>query len=247
PTEPTETTPKPTEPTEPTENATPPTRSLLDPPLRPAMPLTVVLPEALPADLEAIRREPAAVKVKVFVDEAWAEKAADPFAYAQQTVAWASQIYESQIGLRFELQSIARWEDAPSGLAAKLAALCGQPSDGAEMILGFASEAVSGADEALADGRCAIVPQSSRSRQAPHLRSLLFVVGRLLGAEAIGDPGSEAWRRGSWMGDVLADDAQPLWIDEDSRAAMLRGKRAAPWTGAPGGAADAAADREEAE
>ncbi|MEZ4381149.1 MAG: hypothetical protein R3A79_07360 [Nannocystaceae bacterium] len=248
-TKPTETRPTETRPTEttPTETKpTPPARSLLDPPVRPAMPLTLVLPEPLPGELEAIKRDLATVKVKVFVDPAWAEKAADPFAYVQQTVAWASQIYETQIGLRLELQSIARWEDAPRGLPAKLGGLCDLPRDGADLLLGFASE-MAGAEEAIADARCAIVPQSPRSHQAPHLRSMLYVVGRLLGAERISDPGSEAWRSNSWMGDVLADDAQSLWIDAASREAMLRGKQSAPWRAAAGSGADAGATREEAE
>ena len=52
-------------------------------------------------------------------------------------------------------------------------------------------------------------------------------------------------RRGSWMADVLADDAQPLWIDPASREAILRGKQAKPWLG--GAAADDDATEEEGE
>ncbi|MCA9635119.1 MAG: hypothetical protein KC420_03685 [Myxococcales bacterium] len=209
-----------------------PPPSLLEAPPRPAMPLTAALPERLAPDLEAIQRRPATVPVKVLVDAAWASQAADPFAYVQQTLAWASQVYESQIGLRLELRSIALWDDAPPGSAGKLAALCARPDDGAAILLGLVGDPIAG-DVPLHGSRCALVPRSARSRQAPHLRPLLFAVGRLLGAAMIDDPGSDAYRRGSWMADVLADDAQPLWIDPTSREAMLRGKDAAVWAGAP--------------
>ncbi|HFE45613.1 MAG TPA: hypothetical protein ENJ18_08970 [Nannocystis exedens] len=220
-----------------TEKITPPVGvepklapTLLDPPLRPAMPMTLTLPERLPLELQTIAREPVTVKVKVWVDGTWAAKAADPFAYVNQTVDWASQVYDAQVGLRLQLQSISLWDNAPPGQNPKLREICGEDKnrDGADLVLVFAGDAFS-EKEAIA-GSCAIVPQSPRSRQAPHLRSLLFIIGRLLGAPAIGDPGSTAWRRGSWMADVLADDSQPLWIDAISRAAMLRGKQRGPWS-----------------
>ncbi len=250
------TTPPATPPTVPT-GAEPLPASLLDPPLRPAMPMTVTLPERLAPELQAAVRDISTVKVKVLVDSAWAEKAADPFSYVNQTVEWASSVYETQLGLRLQLQSIALWEGAPSGASAKLSALCERPREGAQILLAFTGDAFTGEDS-FADASCAVIPQSPRSRQAPHLRSLLFGIGRLLGASPITDPGSEAWRRGSWMGDALAEDAVPLWIDAESREAMIRGKRRAPWErpgaspgagaaadAADGGAAEAAAPAEE--
>ena len=244
---PTTTPPTTAPPTTPTGTELP--ASLLDPPLRPAMPMTVTLPERLTPALQSVAREIATVKVKVLVDSGWAEKAADPFGYVNQTVEWASSVYETQVGLRLQLQSIALWDGAPTGLAPKLGALCDRPREGAQILLAFAGEAFTG-DDSFADPSCAVIPQSPRSRQAPHLRSLLFVIGRLLGAERIADPGSEAWRRGSWMGDALADDSVPLWIDAESREAMLRGKQAAPWdrgAAQPGSSAptDTAAPEEE--
>ena len=256
PVDPSTPTTKPTTPptTKPTTPPTTPTgtelpASLLDPPLRPAMPMTVTLPERLTPALQSVAREIATVKVKVLVDSAWAEKAADPFGYVNQTVEWASSVYETQLGLRLQLQSIALWDGAPSGVAPKLAELCDRPREGAQLLLAFTGEVFTGEDS-FADPSCAVIPQSPRSRQAPHLRSLLFVIGRLLGAERIEDQGSEAWRRGSWMGDALADDGVPLWIDAVSREAMLRGKQAAPWerdarTGSPAPAPTDAAATEE--
>ena len=41
---------------------------------------------------------------------------------------------------------------------------------------------------------------------------------------------------------VLADDAQPLWIDATSRSAMIRGKLAAPWSAGGGADRSTAAD-----
>lgn len=227
-----EETPKPSAPETPVGTTTPPETappSLLDPPLRPAMPLTLVLPEPIDGELQASRRAPLTLRIKALVDPGVAP---DAFAYVQRILEWTAQILDPQLGVDLELTAIARWDGDPT-------TLCARPLEGADVILGISRRAFTDEDPRLTPS-CAVVGVNARSRQAPHLRPLLFAFGRLVGATAIGDPGSEAWRKGSWMADVLADDAQPLYIDPESRKAMILGKAERPWARAPAGGGDPA-------
>ncbi|MEZ4454502.1 MAG: hypothetical protein R3B09_33935 [Nannocystaceae bacterium] len=203
----------------------PPT--LLDPPVRPRMPVTVALADTVSDDLRGPFHAAYTLKIKALVDPGVAP---DAFTYVQRTLEWTSQVLGNQLGVDLELTGVVRWDGAPGSL-------CEHPREGADVILGFSRQAFNNSDPIVGDG-CALVPTSPRSRQAPHLRPALFSLGRLLGAAAIGDPGSEAWRAGSWMADVLADDAQPVSLDPESRRAMLLAKDAAaqgepPWAPAP--------------
>ncbi len=212
--------PKPPEPKPPTPEGP----SLATAPARPAMPLTLALPEPLDGELQGLFRAPREVAVKVYVDPALALSVADPIAYAQRTIEWASQVLDSQVRVELRVDAVALWRGRPTGQGAALEDLCRRPDEGAEVRIGLVAESFADPEVVSEDASCVIVGKSPRSRQAPHLRTLLFALGRRFGAAPITDNGSEAFRRGSWMADVLADDSQPLWLDPASRAAVLRGK-----------------------
>ncbi|MBK8263408.1 MAG: hypothetical protein IPK80_18940 [Nannocystis sp.] len=212
----------------PVPEATPPVPEAT-PPRSDRAPISLAAADPLSEDLRPLHLQPRRLTVKVFLDPRLADTRPDPFSYAQSTVRWADEPLSAQLGLRLELHGVIRWtEPGEGGLADPLAQLCASPSEGADLRVAFLSDAFTETRELTGDG-CLLVLRNSRSAAAPHLRSLLFAVGRYLGAAAILDPTSEAWRSGSWMADVLADDARPLTLDPASRRDLLKRKESPTW------------------
>lgn len=230
-------TPTPTPPAQ-TDNAVTPAPVVTPPPSEPAplavatvrdpIPLTVLPLAALPSDLDARLREPVRVRVTVLVDPELVDRRPDWIAYTQRHIAWASQVLEAQVGVHLELRGVLVWPAPPrTGLTELVAALGQRPRDGADLVLGFSERSFAGAPMLTAGKDHNLghaVVQASPGSRAPHLRGLLHAVGQALGAYAIRDAGSEPWRSGSFMGDVLAPDTQALTLDDASRRRLLERK-----------------------
>lgn len=184
------------------------------------VPLTLAPPLPLPDDLHARLAEPVRVRVKVLVDPELVDRRPDWIAYVQRHVAWASQVLESQIGVRLELRGVVVWSSPAGGDAnALLADLQDRPRDGADVLLGLGGRLGEFAmPPAASDSNLgfALVPANPASR-APHLRGLLQAIGRSLGADVVVDPIS-------FMADVTIADSQPLGLDAASRRRLLERK-----------------------
>jgi hypothetical protein len=164
----------------------------------------------------------------VLIDPELADRRPDWIAYAQRHVAWASQVLEAQIGVRLELRGVLVWSN-PHGhsVPTLLTDLQTHPRDGADLVLGLTSRSFAGAPMLTADADHNLghaLVQANPGSRAPHLRGMLHAVGQALGAAALRDAGGEAWRSGSFLGDVLAPDSQPLTLDPDSRERLLARK-----------------------
>ena len=192
------------------------------------VPLTLAPPLPLPDDLHARMAEPVRIRVKVLVDPELVDRRPDWIAYVQRHVVWASEVLEKQIGVRLELRGVVVWS-SPEGSSAvvQLADLQRRSRDGSDLLLGFTSRGSSDAAPAGAtpefNAGFALVQVNPASR-APHLRGLLRAVGESLGAAAVTDASSDAWRTGSFMADVRAADSLPIALDADSRRRMLEHK-----------------------
>jgi len=201
------------------------------------VPLTLAPTRPLPDDLHARMAEPVRVRVKVLVDPELVDRRPDWIAYVQRHVVWASQVLETQIGVRLELRGVVVWPSPASTAEAQLADLHKHSRDGADLLLGLSSRGFTGATPVTTspefnssefnssefNAGIALVPANPGSR-APHLRGLLYAVGQSLGATPVTDPASEAWRAGSFMADVRAPDSQPVALDDDSRRRLLERK-----------------------
>ncbi len=187
------------------------------------VPLTLASTLPLPDDLHGRMAEPVRVRVNVLVDPELVDRRPDWIAYVQRNIAWASQVLETQVGVRLELRGVSVWPGPANG---QLADLQRRDRGGADLLLGFTTQGFT-ASSAVAPGEsnlgAALVQQNPASR-APHLRGLLHAVGASLGAAAVTDPASDAARTGSFMADVSTPDSVPLALDADSRRRILERK-----------------------
>ena len=192
------------------------------------VPLTLAPTLPLPDDLHGRMAEPVRIRVKVLVDPEIVDRRPDWIAYVQRHVVWASEVLEKQIGVRLELRGVVVWSTPEASSAfLQLADIQRRARDGSDLLLGFTSHGFTDAAPAGAtpefNAGFALVQVNPASR-APHLRGILRAVGESLGAAAVTDPTSEAWRTGSFMADVRAADSEPIALDADSRRRMLEHK-----------------------
>lgn len=186
-------------------------------------PSPVAIAEAapLPADLQASLVEPVRVRVKILVDSELVERRPDWIAYAQRHVTWASQVLERQVGVHLELRGVVAWP-GPNGrdAATLLADLQNRERDGADLLIGLSSRSFAGAP-GLAVAEDAnlgfVVAEANPGSRAPHLRGMLHAIGEAFGAAPVIGPGT-------FMGDVLTQDRNPIDLDADSRRRILARK-----------------------
>jgi hypothetical protein len=188
-----------------------------------ALPVAVADPEPLAPAMQARLAEPVKIRVKLVVDAALHDRRPDWIAYAQRNVAWASQVFEKQLGVRLELRGIvatsATW---PTGQAA-LAALAEVDREGADLVIGLAGgnvRAVTQAPVSTAGNHAATaVAFANASSRAPHLRPLLRAVTHAMGGDPVGDP--------------MVDDARPIAFTAADRQILLDRKHLPFGTEAP--------------
>ncbi|MBL9105507.1 MAG: hypothetical protein JNL82_31515 [Myxococcales bacterium] len=227
-TEPTKVEPIKTEPTkvEPTKVEPTPTVEPVAPVLaRVEDPLPLPFPEPAPLSGEDKLRldERVRVTVKVLVDPGLATRRPDWLAYVQRHMAWASQVYEKELGLTLDLQGIVKLNETLRGVDG----LKNYSRDGADLVLAFMNETPSPDrtkryDNANLDRMVVYATQGSK---AQHMRGLLFAIGVVLGGEVLGENSEDAIA-GSWMGpnSLRADDSVPIKLDAANRLSMLKHK-----------------------
>jgi hypothetical protein len=194
-------------------------------------PSPVAIAEAapLPADLQASLIEPVRVRVKVLLDTELVERRPDWIAYAQRHVAWASQVLERQVGVHLELRGVVVWPGPNGGdSAALLADLQNRERDGADLLIGLSSRSFAGAPGlAVADDANLgfVVAEANPGSRAPHLRGMLHAIGEAFGAAPVVGPGT-------FMGDVITQDRNPIDLDVESRRRILA-RKGLPFQGLP--------------
>lgn len=199
------------------------------PPAQPAAlgvvtePSPVAIAEAapLPADLQASLGEPVRVRIKVLVDSELVERRPDWIAYAQRHVAWASQVLERQVGVHLELRGVVAWP-GPNGRdsATLLADLQNRERDGADLLIGLSSRSFVGTPGLAVpeeQNLGFVVAEANPGSRAPHLRGMLHALGEAFGAAPVIGPGT-------FMGDVITQDRNPIDLDADSRRRILARK-----------------------
>ena len=199
--------------------------------IRAAAPSAV--PEAMAADPMVSMNVPITIRVKVLVDERFAKANAEWISPVQRTMSAAANVYRDNFGIDLSLVGVVKWGDALAGQTADTVyeALRGSPREGADVLLGFLSDQLDAygylksmipADSPFngAYGLVGTMPGSD----PPHLRGVLRSLGHLLGAQAVIDPKSEAYRLGSWMSDRPVIAGQAPWIDLDNRSRILQRK-----------------------
>ncbi|MBA3545479.1 MAG: hypothetical protein H0T76_03250 [Nannocystis sp.] len=209
-------------------------------------PLAIAEPLPLSADLQPSLAEPVRVRVKVLVDTELVERRPDWIAYAQRHVAWASQVLEKQVGVHLELRGVVVWP-GPTGRdpATLLADLQNRERDGADLLIGLSSRSFAGGPAPVIgeDTNLGfVVAEANPGSRAPHLRGMLHAIGEAFGATPVIGPGT-------FMGDVLINDRDPIDLDAESRRRIL-GRKGLPFQALPDAAPgeDAAApDADEAE
>lgn len=186
-------------------------------------PSPVAIAEAapLPADLQASLGEPVRVRIKVLVDSELVERRPDWIAYAQRHVAWASQVLERQVGVHLELRGVVAWP-GPNGRdsAALLADLQNRERDGADLLIGLSSRSFVGTPGLAVpeeQNLGFVVAEANPGSRAPHLRGMLHAIGEAFGAAPLIGPGT-------FMGDVITQDRNPIDLDADSRRRILARK-----------------------
>lgn len=228
---------KPEEPIEKEEKQTPAVEHTTAPKheLRAAkpVPLTLTLPEPLPSELNAVRVRPLNLKVQALVDPTIVATNPDWITEIQQTLTWASQIFESQFGISLEIYGIMQWSGINDEMTREdlLAKIQPKIAEEADLVLAFharereyqqQADGVNGTAKAASS---AVVFAQSDS-QAPYLRSLLYELSALLGASPITQNDSEEFQAGSWMTVAQFSDRQPLWMDASNRRHILEHKKA---------------------
>jgi hypothetical protein len=214
----------------PTPVVVPPTNSGGVPaPLPPPATRVDPLEEPLAARLRASK----VVRVKVLVDASVLADHPDWIDYVQRTVSRASLIYQEQLGISLELESVGRWSVAPEGMGtpALLADLHEHSREGADVLLGLTSRPFDGgspsadvpAPGAAHNGAYAVVHATPGHREA-HVRTLLHEVSLLLGAAGVADSRDPAHLGGSWMSYAAVPETQAAWLDPPNRQRILERK-----------------------
>jgi hypothetical protein len=172
------------------------------------------------------------LRLKVLVDARIADQRADWIALVARTASEASKVYRHNFALELSLSGVVLWQDALDGLdgPALLRALRAHPREGADVVLGLVDRPLARADYELA----APAPQElenavyalvgASQSELPHLPGMLRSLGHLLGAQAVVDPQSEAYRLGSFMRDAAPARDGAVWIDVDNRQRILERK-----------------------
>jgi hypothetical protein len=173
---------------------------------------------------------PIAVRVKILMDDRYANANPDWISYAQRTISAAAQTYRLNFGIDLRLAGVVQWPETLEGLDldAMYQRLRRCPREGADVLLGFVADRLSANTYAkgnpIADGPFngahALVGITPGSDPA-HLRGVLRGIGHLLGAVEIADPNSEPYRLGSWMSDAPIMAERTPWIDLDNRQRIL--------------------------
>lgn len=212
-------------------------------------PLAPISPIPPVGDVPAVT---VAVRIKVLVDERYVRAEPRWLSVVQQTVAEASRAYQQRVGIELVLQGIVRWPRALEGMPAPglLADLQSHQREGADIligVLGVPLEPVARATAAPApsgprNGAYAVAGVGAQT-ELPHLRGVLWGVGRLLGARPLSADAADEVSLGSWMGDGPSPaDGRP-WLDLENiqRIHARRGHPfEAPTDAAIGGGAKAA-------
>lgn len=181
------------------------------------------------------------VRLKVLVDERFIRQQPQWLSVVQQSVAEASRAYQQRVGIELVLVGIVSWPRALQGLdaAALFADLRTRPREGADILLGMLSvplDATARAEVApsptgLPNGAYAIAGLGETS--PPHVRTILWAVGRLLGARPLPETAGSDIALGSWMGDGPEPADGKPWLDLEN-IQRLHERRGRPFERAPG-------------
>jgi hypothetical protein len=190
-------------------------------------------PPTAAADPTVSFNVPITVRAKVLVDERYANANVDWISLVQRTMSAAAHVYRDNFGIDISLIGVVKWNDALEGLTidALHANLYRHPREGADVLLGFVADQLNAygyiksappVDSPL-NGAYGLVGVTPGSEPA-HLRGVLRSIGHLLGAQAVIDPNSEAYRFGSWMSVGPVIPGRGPWIDLENRKRILQHK-----------------------